>query len=87
MVESYSADARSHIADVALRIRRAAAEQRAQGAEIGYRGSIAIPIDEVCFHLFDAVDAAMVKEVCARAGISSDRIAEAIAGAGDPTPG
>jgi hypothetical protein len=39
---------------------------------------MAVPWDELACHLFDALDAASVADVCDRAGIRNERIVAAI---------
>lgn len=62
------------IAEVESRVRAVAAQM----AEVRYVRSIFVPDDELCMHLFDAASMDAVSEVTRRAGISADRIAEAV---------
>ena len=62
------------VAEVESRVRAAAAQM----AEVRYVRSIFVPDDELCMHLFDAASMDAVSEVTRRAGISADRIAEAV---------
>lgn len=68
-----------HLADlphVARRAREAAEHVTGVGSPVRYVGSIAIPNDEMCFHLY-AGSAAAVTEATRRAALSVDRIVEA----------
>jgi hypothetical protein len=56
---------------------RAAAEQLASdGTEVRYVRSIFIPVDEVCFHLFEGTSAEAVGRVSRRAEFDYARIVE-----------
>jgi uncharacterized protein DUF4242 len=77
LVEAYM-PATIDVAEVESRVSAAAAELTTPEAEVRYLRSIFVPDDELCMHLFDAASADAVSEVTRRAGISVDRIAEAV---------
>jgi hypothetical protein len=76
LVESYRprSDA-TPVADLSERA-RFAAQDPASG--IVYVSSILVVADETCFHLFEAQSADAVVHALRRAGISCDRITEAV---------
>jgi hypothetical protein len=45
---------------------------------VDYRGSIAVPDDELALHLFDASDAGAIEATCREVGIRCDRIVPVI---------
>lgn len=45
---------------------------------VDYRGSIAVPDDELALHLFDAADAGAIEATCREVGIRCDRIVPVI---------
>lgn len=78
LVESYTADPASAISAAGRSARAAADALSSPGRPVRYRGSIAVPRDQQAFHLFEGSDAILVREVCSRAGISCDRLVEAL---------
>jgi hypothetical protein len=48
-------------------------------ASVIYRGSIAVPDDEIAMHLFEGPDALVVAAVCRDAGVVPDRIVPIVA--------
>lgn len=58
--------------------RSAAADVSRAGKQVRYLRSIFVPEDETCFHVFEAPSAKAVAEVVQWAGLSSDRIVEAV---------
>lgn len=46
---------------------------------VRYLGSLFVPEDEICLHLFEGPSAASVGTVCTRAGFSFERIVETLA--------
>lgn len=52
----------------------AARRLRDEGVAVRYLGSIVIPGDETCFHVFEAPSAEVVRKVGRRAGIRFERI-------------
>lgn len=77
LVEVYT-PASTPLADVADRLRRAAAELSDSGTRVRYLHPIFVPDDETCFHLLDAVSSHAAAEVTRRAGVSPQRISEAV---------
>jgi Protein of unknown function (DUF4242) len=58
---------------------RCAAEQLTrEGIPVTYVRSILIPEDDTCFHLYEARSAEAVREVTRRAGLTFERLSEAI---------
>jgi hypothetical protein len=66
---------------VALRSRAAAREMALEGIPISYRGAVLLAEDEMCFFLFDAPSAEVVREASRRAGVPFDRVVAADADA------
>jgi hypothetical protein len=56
--------------------RRAAEELTSEGTPVRYERSIFVPDDETCFHLYEAENAAVVRELVQRAGLPCGRIKE-----------
>jgi len=54
------------------------AETMSPETPVTYRRSIHVPEDETCFHLFEAESAEVVYEAGRRAGLTFDRVAEAV---------
>ncbi len=78
MVESYTPDATSGVASARQGALAPDEGWASSGRAVRYQGSIAVPEDELVFHLFVASDASVVRELCGRAGIRCDRIVEAV---------
>lgn len=76
LVESYSPDPSAQADRLAQRL-----DDEATGlaASVTYRGSIAVPGDEVAIHLFEGPDASVVGAVCRDAGVIPDRIVPIVA--------
>lgn len=75
-------DRASHIAACA----RAAAEALAhEGAEVRHLRCTFVPEDEMCVLLYDANSAEIVREATRRAGLTCDRVLEAIEPQAAPT--
>jgi hypothetical protein len=64
--------------DAAERAREAAAALAAEGRQIRFVRSTFLPTDEVGFFVFEAEIADVVRELAARAGITYERIVEAV---------
>ena len=64
--------------DTAERAREAAAALAAEGRQIRFVRSTFLPTDEVGFFVFEAEIADVVRELAARAGITYERIVEAV---------
>jgi hypothetical protein len=78
LVEVYVGRLRTVDLSRVARRARTAETQADASTTVHYRGSIAIPEDETCFHLYTAPSAAAVIEAARRAGIHFDRIVEAV---------
>ena len=57
---------------------KAAAEAMSAEIPVTYVRAIHVPEDETCFHLFEAESAEVVWEAGRRAGLTFDRITEAV---------
>jgi hypothetical protein len=77
LVETYT-PAAAVLAEIEARTCRAAAELEREGRPVRYVRSIFVPADETCFHLFEAASADAVRDASERAGLSPQRIVEAI---------
>lgn len=73
LVEVYT-PAAAALAEIQERARTAAMELSEAGTPARYVRSIAVPDDETCFHLFEAVSAEAVEEVSRRAELSRVRV-------------
>ena len=79
VVEAYvSSLERGKLDDAAERAREAAAALSAEGRRIRFVRSTFLPVDEVGFLVFVAESADVVGEVTERAGITYERIVEAV---------
>ena len=70
----------------AARASTAAEEMSRAGSTVRYLRSIFVPEDETWFLLYEAPSAAAVVEAGARAGISIERVADAVVTEGRPEP-
>ena len=77
LVETYT-PAAAVLAEIEARARRAASELQQAGTPVRYVHSIFVPGDETCFHLFEALSADAVRDTSERAGLSPQRIVEAV---------
>lgn len=69
------------------RVRSAAWALTAEGTPIRYLGSILVPEEETCFHLYRAQSERVVEEVSRRAGFESPRIVPALLFQDEEIPG
>ena len=60
------------------RARVAATQLASEGRDVRYVRTMFLPGDETCFHLYDAASPALVEEASRRAGITFDRVVEAV---------
>jgi len=60
------------------RLERAAQAMTEQGDPVVHVGSVLMPVDQVVFTVIEAIDEAAARRVHERAGLSLDRIAEAV---------
>jgi hypothetical protein len=77
LVEGYAPTATA-LGEIEARARLASVELEREGTPVRYVRSILIPGDETCLHLFQAPSAEVVREVSERAGLSAQRIVEAV---------
>ena len=63
----------------AANARRAAQQLTREGTPVRYLRSIFVPEDEICFHLYEAETAEVVREAARRAQLSFERITAAFA--------
>lgn len=77
LVEAYT-PATAAISEIESEARRAAAELSRAGTRVRYVRSIFVPGDEVCFHQLEGPSHAVVGEAMRLAGISPQRIVEAV---------
>lgn len=68
----------ARLLEAARRLRVAAAELRGEGVRVRYLRSLAVPGDELCFHLVESASADAVAELSRRAALSGVRIVEAL---------
>ena len=89
LVESYASRSGTSLDQAIARVRLAAEEIAAEGAELRHVRSTFVPEDEICFHVFVAESAAVVDEVGRRAGLPFEHVVEAMpvmpGGAASPT--
>jgi hypothetical protein len=69
---------KSALADAAMRARAVSDQLASEGKYVRYVQTIFVPVDEVCFHLFEAESAEAVARAAERASISSARIVGAV---------
>ncbi len=55
-----------------------------EGTPIHFLRSIFVPEDETCFYLYEAETVEAVREAARRAGLTFDRVTEAVAGVSSP---
>ncbi len=67
------------------RVRAATEELRRQGLPIRLVSSIFVPMDEICFYVFEADSAEAVGAACHRAALRFGRIVEAVDSREEPT--
>lgn len=79
LVEAYLPRSRADEARAAgLRARAAADAAVNEGTDVRYVRTTFLPDDETCFHLFEAVSAAVVEEVSRRARLGLVRVTAAV---------
>jgi hypothetical protein len=60
------------------RARAAAKELTREGTPIRFLRSIFVPLDEICFYVFEATSAEAVGAACDRAALRFERVVEAV---------
>ncbi len=79
LIESYLPRARvDELRDAAEHTRLAAEALAAEGRVVRYLRSTFLPVDEVCLYLLEAESAAVAGEAMERAGVSFERVIEAL---------
>jgi hypothetical protein len=79
LVESYlAAGGSEELEAAAARAHEAARVLSARGRRVRYLRSALLPGDELCLHLFEADSAALVSELSELAGITAERVVEAV---------
>jgi hypothetical protein len=79
LVETYVPRSRARDAHAAGRdVGAAAIELTREGTPVRYVRTTFLPVDETCFHVFEAVSEEVVAEVFRRAGVGSGRIVSAV---------
>lgn len=79
LVEVYRGSHRGEqLARVGGRARAAAEALTRQGTPVRFLGSIAVPDDEMCFHLYEAASPGTVNLATRSASIPAERVVEAM---------
>ena len=79
LVEAYAAAmTRAEQAAAITRAQRIAGELRRDGEQVEYLGALFVPADEVVFHVVAARDIGLVRALCSRSAVTSERIVESI---------
>jgi hypothetical protein len=68
----------ARVSEAARRLRVVAAELRGEGVRVHYLRSLAVPRDELCFHVVESASADAVAELSRRAALSGVRIVEVL---------
>jgi hypothetical protein len=83
LVEAYAAAmTREQLAAAIAGSERIAAEMRRAGEQVEYLGALFVPGDEVVFHVVAAREIGLVRALCSRSAVTSERIVESILIAG-----
>jgi hypothetical protein len=79
LVETYTPRReQTELAAIVDRVHRATAAMRRDGIEVRYLRPIFVPVDEMCFHLFEGPSPEAVGEASKRAELVYERIVEAV---------
>jgi hypothetical protein len=79
LIESYLPRSRSaELRAVVARLRRATESLTAEGTQVRHVRSTFVPDDELCLHLIEAESAEAAGEASRRAGMTPERIVEAV---------
>lgn len=85
LVEVYAAAmTRQELVAAITRAERIAGELRRDGEQVEYLGALFVPGDEVLFHVVAARDIGLVRALCSRCAVTSERIVESILICGGP---
>jgi hypothetical protein len=85
LVEAYAAAmTREGVAAAIARVELVAGELRRDGEQVEYLGALFVPDDEVVFHVVAAQDVRLVRVLCSRSAVTSERIVESILIGGAP---
>lgn len=80
LVECYVSRSKSDlVADDSEEARLAAEALAREGADVRFLRSIFVPEDETCFYLYEATSAQVVRDAANRAGLTFERVTEAVA--------
>jgi hypothetical protein len=83
VVEQYLPSTAAEAAVEGAGAARAAAEQLTrEGTEVHFVGSIFVPSDETCIHLYRAESSQAVRAAAARASLRLERVTEAVSDSG-----
>jgi hypothetical protein len=82
LVESYLPDGGVGIDEIDGRARAAAEQLASEGAAVRHLRSLLVPEDEMCVLHYDAGSRELALEAARRAGMTSDRVVEAVETAG-----
>jgi len=66
------------ISDAVERVREAARTLTAEGTPVRYVRTVFVPQDEVCFYVYEAESAEAAGEASRRAGLTIERVLEAV---------
>jgi len=85
LVEVYAAAVtREELAAAIARAELIAGELRRDGEQVEYLGALFVPGDEVVFHVIAARDIGLVRALCSRSSVTSERIVESVLIGGGP---
>jgi uncharacterized protein DUF4242 len=82
LVESYLPPGSVGIDEIDGRARAAAEQLAGEGAAVRHLRSTLVPEDEMCVLHYDAASRELASEAARRAGVTSDRVVEAVETAG-----
>ena len=88
LVEAYAAAMTPEgVAAAIARAELVAGQLRGDGEQVEYLGALFVPGDEVVFHVVAARDIGLVRALCSRSAVTSERIVESVLiGAGPRRP-
>src|SRR6476660_4021431 len=79
LVEAYAAAMSPEgVAAAIARAELVAGQLRGDGEQVEYLGALFVPGDEVVFHVVAAWDIGLVRALCSRSAVTSERIVESI---------